>query len=487
MQLSDPETTIPEALTPSYLTPGSYVIARGGLEGARRLHQLGEDAELRVALGAPDRAAEAAEKGARRRALLAAPAANRPLGIPALPVTTVPAQSEATAAPGEQVAALRRSGAAAAEAERSAARRKEGAADRIRVRYDLQDCARALLPDHRVARCCHTPTGGLVAVNYHAEHGTASYGGLQTCGSVWACPICAAKIGARRSEEVAAGASAWRARGGHLYMLTLTVRHDITRSLSSLHENINAAYRRMRQGRMWQLAIIRWGLIGSITAREHTHGKNGWHPHLHVLLFVTDDLKERLTDLEQWIAKRWAAVLSELGEDADLEHGTDVRPADDNAARYIGKLQAGWGIAGELAGAAGKAGRQGNKTPAQLLDLAASGSKAAGELYREYVAATAGTRWLVWTPNLRHLCGLEEEKTDDEVVAEETAEAAPLLVLSREQWRWVCGNGLRGWLLGWACRGDGELLARQLAGAGLVVTPTQLEHSYGGNKYAPYD
>ncbi|OLM28013.1 hypothetical protein Ae717Ps2_6863c [Pseudonocardia sp. Ae717_Ps2] len=40
----------------------------------------------------------------------------------------------------------------------------------------------------------HARTGG--------EPGTAGFGGLATCGSVWACPVCSAKISARRSKDL---------------------------------------------------------------------------------------------------------------------------------------------------------------------------------------------------------------------------------------------------------------------------------------------
>ena len=58
------------------------------------------------------------------------------------------------------------------------------------------------------------------------KHKTASYGGLQTCGSVWVCPVC----GAQRWWNVAAGEiqqamAQHRACGGEVHLLTLTAPH----------------------------------------------------------------------------------------------------------------------------------------------------------------------------------------------------------------------------------------------------------------------
>ena len=61
-------------------------------------------------------------------------------------------------------------------------------------RFALQSVARSILPESRTAKCLRIRAHDCdVQVWKSKEHGTASYGGLQTCGSVWACPVCAAK------------------------------------------------------------------------------------------------------------------------------------------------------------------------------------------------------------------------------------------------------------------------------------------------------
>lgn len=472
MPPSDPHTIIPPGPN---CTPRHKPRVQLGRAARGRVGTLVDRAGT-AALREGQVAADVARVQATRQRGRAAPggpgAAGAPLGITAGFVSTAAPPSEAEAGGGGNNTA--------AAPDAAAERRRAGAPRRTLRRYELQDTARALLPGHRIGNCQVTPTGGMVAINHHPEFGSASYGGLQTCGSMWACPVCAAKIGARRAEEVGAGAASWRARGGHIYMLTLTLRHNAGQALHALHAHMNAAYRKVGQGSRWKLAVARWGIIGRITAREHTHGSNGWHPHLHVLIFSTDDLSAKLGEVESWFNRRWRDELAKLGEEASEERGTHLREADDGAEDYIAKLASAWSVPGEVAGGQYKEARAGNSTPVQLLDRAGHGDELAGALYAEYVEATAGTSWLQWTPGLRALVGLVEELSDEEIAAEEREDATPLVVLTAPQWKAVCGHKLRGQLLAEACHGDGEYLAGWLLLRSIEIEPWQLEHSFKG-------
>lgn len=59
----------------------------------------------------------------------------------------------------------------------------------------------------------------------HIGKGAARFSGLQSCHSVWACPVCQARIRAARSLELERAALAWLKAGHGLYMATLTVQH----------------------------------------------------------------------------------------------------------------------------------------------------------------------------------------------------------------------------------------------------------------------
>src|SRR5437773_6935288 len=70
------------------------------------------------------------------------------------------------------------------------------------VRWQLQREARALLPDERVAFCMRRIQATSVDVLYSPQNQTAHYGGLMVCGSIWVCPLCAARISEYRRVEV---------------------------------------------------------------------------------------------------------------------------------------------------------------------------------------------------------------------------------------------------------------------------------------------
>ena len=93
-------------------------------------------------------------------------------------------------------------------------------------RFALQSVARDILPDSRTAKCLRIRAHAKdVQVWKSKNHKTASYGGLQTCGSVWVCPVCGAKVVERRRGEIQQAMAMHRACGGEVHLLTLTAPH----------------------------------------------------------------------------------------------------------------------------------------------------------------------------------------------------------------------------------------------------------------------
>nr|AAN76289.1 putative replicase [Streptomyces sp. EN27] len=73
-------------------------------------------------------------------------------------------------------------------------------------------------------RGCGTGTTGEL-IGVHVGTAAVRFAGLQSCHSVWACPICQARIRAARAVELERAALAWLKAGHGLYMATLTVPH----------------------------------------------------------------------------------------------------------------------------------------------------------------------------------------------------------------------------------------------------------------------
>lgn len=57
--------------------------------------------------------------------------------------------------------------------------------------------------------------------------GRAFFQGVETCGSVWHCPVCAPKIAEKRRVEVGQAIERHFADGGMAIMVTLTIPHHV--------------------------------------------------------------------------------------------------------------------------------------------------------------------------------------------------------------------------------------------------------------------
>ena len=102
-------------------------------------------------------------------------------------------------------------------------------------RFALQSVARDILPTSRTAKCLRIRAYDKdVQVWKSKNHKTASYAGLQTCGSVWVCPVCGAKVVERRRGEIQQAMAMHRACGGEVHLLTLTVPHTRFNALDDL-------------------------------------------------------------------------------------------------------------------------------------------------------------------------------------------------------------------------------------------------------------
>lgn len=227
------------------------------------------------------------------------------------------------------------------------------------------------------------------------ERGTPSITGCETCGSVHACPCCAVRIMHERAEQLTYATNWWRQeKGGKVYLLTLTVRHQWGSALAPMLAGVSNAFRQLTSGSNSEWKV---GVKHSVRALEVTHGANGWHPHLHVLLFTDSSLDNSFVEQLQ---TRWqSCVVASLGESAkpELEIGCDIRDGS-AASEYLQKM----GL--EVASLATKAGTMGNRTPWQLASAALQGDAKARAAWGEYVAATYGKKQLTWSRKLRSEC-----------------------------------------------------------------------------------
>ncbi len=307
-----------------------------------------------------------------------------------------------------------------------------------RVAYELQAVAATLKRSERVALCQRLPQSTVVDVRLNPQ-GRAFVGGVQTCGSVWMCSVCAKKITEARRADLQHLAEFVRAGGGSLLFLTLTVPHRRRDALAGLLQNLKGAYRYLVSGKNALPKLFDGSYLGAVRALEVTHGENGWHPHIHVVVALGEQLDaDQLADLEGRIFRRWemACKKHELGQisfagfklEAARVSGLDRDPLTD----YLAK----WGLAEELSKLHTKTGKSGS-TPWQLLALARDGDDQAAAVWQEYATEFKGARQLVWSHGLRQLVGLVEEWTDEAVAAAEEPDSIILRVLTPDEWRAV--------------------------------------------------
>jgi predicted secreted protein len=296
----------------------------------------------------------------------------------------------------------------------------------------------------RLRHCGRTTvsgTGGPVLRVTETAEGVrrAGVAGLQSCGSPWACPVCARKIAAQRTAELRDVLAAVAAVGGSVHMLTLTMRHRRGQALRELWTALSKAWRAVTSGRAVERERVRYGLLGMVRVIEATHGEHGWHLHVHALVAFDGPVSRELAaTLGADMFGRWERALLRAGLAAPLENrgGLDVRPVDlgsgsiDAVAEYLGKITV------EITGGSMKEGRRGNRAPfAVLRDALATGLADDAELWLEWEQASRARRQVAWSQGFREWAGLHVERTDEEVAAEETGSADDdVLAVAPESW-----------------------------------------------------
>lgn len=374
--------------------------------------------------------------------------------------------------------------------------------DRRRARLDARYALWKLSSLRRVKACGRSvtsvDTGVAVYVSGATADGTrsAGLGGVQSCGSVWSCPVCSAKIQAKRQTEVAAALAVARARGWEVAFLTLTMRHSEGHSLGKLWDHLTTAWGAVTTGsgqRRFKQEKELYGVAGYLRLVEVTHGSNGWHVHAHVLLFLdparsallaarqlgmlddpdcadlwtgsgkahgagfTDDDIQRL-GLSMFL--RWRKALNVRGIQPSVRRGVDIRRvrADDKIADYFAKqlyhLKGEGSTAHDVTGSHGKEAKNGNRTPfgvlASLLELARTGvlddsSDASAdssvsrdlELWHTFERASRGRRQLLWSRGLRADLLPDAEDQDDQEVVDEAPGGDMFVVVDVDSWRQI--------------------------------------------------
>lgn len=261
---------------------------------------------------------------------------------------------------------------------------------------------------------------------------SAWFKGLVYCAQVWACPVCAYRVAGYRSQELQKIIEAHRKTGGGIYLVTCTLPHDEGDELKKLRESVSRAWSKIISGKEWLKMKIRIGYVGYVRALEVTKGPNGWHPHLHVLIFTE---KAFLIDLlEDFLFQRWSLQVVKLGyRRPRREYGVKLSAGED-AGYYITKIVK-QGLASEAAGGAGKNARSASRSVNEILDDYRSQKRESDKkLLVAWIKSMYGARQLTWGGMIRSRFRDLPLLTDAEVVQEEEAAGHSILCFSAEHW-----------------------------------------------------
>lgn len=268
------------------------------------------------------------------------------------------------------------------------------------------------------------PDGTPGTARFSCDHGSGAVRqrGVMTCHSPLACPVCAPRVAARRARALTPQVEAHVAEGGTVSLVTLTLRHDRTASLRQMRRALAAAWARVTSGK-WICKLRKAGKVEFVRGFDITWSeRHGWHPHLHVTLFLGGGHDD--ADVCEALVARWRRALAHEGwtitREAQHYHRADDPAA---AARYAVTPAA---VYESLAMAMKRARGEGaGLTPFEILERALDdkrvqeAARAAGQgfepspwiaRWREYVGETMGCRQAVTSQDLT----LEPTEDDEE-------------------------------------------------------------------------
>lgn len=351
----------------------------------------------------------------------------------------------------------------------------------------------------RCQDCGRFALGNAVGVR-RTPSGVVGFAGLNSCGNVWLCPMCNAKVMAQRAIEIGV-VLAWAHRHGlQIIWGSLTLWHNQHSDLSEMMDIQAAAWRSVVSSRTWRsqnatrtvthqhdsrcyemdLSLLdietrraghtlicerskntvdtgNDGRVGYIRASEVTIGRNGWHPHFHPLIVYRGSAKEAQAFADAVVAE-WMFGVDKAGGFAGGSGAQQLtvqtsRGSWDALGAYMTKATyEPAALALELVWSQGKSGRGRAKETVSHWSLLAEISKGlADEVERwwELEEATPGRRMISWSRGLRDLAALDAEQTDEDIAAAEVGSLDDT----------VCFITTEGWV---GIREDPEFLALML-------------------------
>lgn len=331
-------------------------------------------------------------------------------------------------------------------------------------------------PLERQCNCLRSQNGTASFVDLFKKPGQdkAYYKGLQTCGSVHSCPLCASKITEYRKTELETLLD--KTRDKYHYLITLTIPHYYYQSCSDVRKMFMTARRKFKDWRPLQKdptfvpysqLMKHYKYDGSVTTVEVTHGQNGWHIHSHELFIF----EKPVTDLEKFrniIYRSWKKSVEhtkgiEINDLQAFEKRSvridELKGDHTNVmTTYLTKIDNDerWGASVEMTKGNLKIADNQNVTPFGMLYKINSETdqdqkkilwNKYAKLFYEYCKAFKGKQFIYFSKNLKRKYGLIELKDEQIVDLDDLVKEFYGFFEPSTEWQEIKQLGLRGWII----------------------------------------
>ncbi len=293
----------------------------------------------------------------------------------------------------------------------------------------------------RVSKCMnfYPKQGGKAEVELVRAGDRLRFLNVEPCGSVWLCPVCNSRISYERRRELQ---YAVKESGAHVALLTITLSHAKHDRLSDVIKALRKAVNSTKSGRWYEAWLKENNIIASASSFEITHGRYGWHPHLHILLFM--DQEPSPGRIRDQFSERFTRFLAKNGAYASAFHGVNVKCSEKDISGYIAK----WNATDELTQVQAKHGRGESLTVWEIAKLAINGDREAEKLWLEYAKATYRKKALTWSRGAKDLFGLSE-LSDEEIASmnypdPDDEEPVHVVSFAPSEWYFILDRGLIG-------------------------------------------
>jgi hypothetical protein len=273
-------------------------------------------------------------------------------------------------------------------------------------RYERREAMRGISSRERLKKCGTVPHG---PVTLTLKSLKIIQRGLTTCGSVWGCPVCSAKILTHRSHEVDAAMSAWVKQGGYFIFETLTLSHQKGEPVESQRSALRVGWDAINGG-SFSANHKKAGQEGYLKIVEATHGAHGFHLHIHVLRFMKGELPE--AQLNKWMDKtfsKWQKSITTAGFMPPSPKAHVIRRVHnfEGIKSYFTK--------GFDNPSLQEPGVKSNSIWNVLTAAIANPKSTHTFTWRSWESGSHGMRQMTWARNLRKSLGMGEEIEDGEI------------------------------------------------------------------------